>query len=525
VSARTLWRTVCALDEIIPDMGVAALVCGEQIALFRVGKSDQVYALGNRDPFSGANVIARGIIGDIDGKLVVASPIYKQHFGLADGVALEDASVSVPTYPVRVCKGAVQVAVPVASVAASPARARLVMVGNGLAGMRVIEELLRIAPDRYDITIVSAEPFGNYNRIMLSSYLANECSREELSLNEPPWYEAEGIALHVGDEAIAIDRAKRVVMTRLGHALSYDRLLLATGSSANRLSIPGAELEGVMTFRDLGDVEALRHKAKSARHAVVIGGGLLGLEAAHGLQKQGMSVTVVHSKSHLMERQLDAFGAELVMQSLKARGIDFRLGATTALFRGKNRIEQVVLASGEVLSAEIVVLAVGIAPNVGLARKAGLEVRRGICVSDTLQTFDPRIYAVGECCEHRGMTYGIVAPLFEQARVCAAHLAGAGHLAYSGSEPACSLKVTGIEVFQAGSTDVTGSEELIMRDPAACVYKRLVIANSRLAGVILVGDASDGPWYHELILKKHNIAHMRDRLLFGRAHADIPQAA
>ena len=525
MTARTVWRTICAIDEILPDSGVAALIGDEQVAVFRVGSEDTVYALGNHDPFSGTNVLSRGIVGDIGGVLVVASPIYKQHFRLEDGVALEDPAVRIPSYPARVYKGAVQVSISVSAVTRSSARLRLVMIGNGMAGMRVIEELCRIAPDRYDITIFGAEPEGNYNRIMLSSLLADECSRDDLTLHSPLWYAEEGIRLVLGDPVISIDRARREVRSAAGEVISYDRLLLAVGSSPNQLRVKGATLPGVMTFRDLSDVEAMKTAASQGRDAVVIGGGLLGLEAAYGLIKLGMDVTVVHSKPFLMERQLDAFGAELLKASLEQKGMKFRLSAKTEALEGDEGVSHVRLSDGSRLKADLVVLAIGITPNVLLAQEASLQVNRGILVDDTMQTFDPRIYAVGECCEHRAKMYGLVAPLYEQARVCAAHLAGAGHVRYAGSTTSTSLKVTGIEVFAAGDLSGEGAEELVMRDAAGCVYKRLVVRDERLAGALLVGDASDGAWYHDLICSQENIAPIRDRMLFGRAHVEIPKAA
>jgi NAD(P)H-dependent nitrite reductase small subunit len=525
VIARAVWRTVCAIDEILPDSGVAALIGDMQIAVFRIGASDTVYALGNHDPFSGANVLARGIVGDIGGVLVVASPIYKQHFRLEDGISLEDPAVTAQSYPARVYKGAVQVSIQVDAVASSSSRMRLVMVGNGMAGMRVIEELCRIAPDRYDITIFGAEPEGNYNRIMLSSLLSGECSRDDLSLHAPAWYATEGIRLVIDDPIVAIDRARRQVRSAAGEVVGYDKLLLAVGSSPNGLSVPGAALRGVTTFRDLSDVEAMKTAALHGGEAVVIGGGILGLEAAHGLLQRGMEVTVVHSKPFLMERQLDAFGAELLQRSLEQKGMKFCLGAKTEALEGDEAVCHVLLSDGSRLKADLVILAIGIAANVSLAREASLQVNRGILVDDTMQTFDPRIYAVGECCEHRGQVYGLVGPVYEQAHVCAAHLAGVGHVRYAGSKTSTALKVTGIQVFAAGDTVGEGAEELVLRDAATCVYKRLILRDDRLVGALMIGDATDGAWYHELICSQESIGPIRDRILFGRGHVELAQAA
>ena len=525
MSGRTLWRTVCALDEIWPDSGVAALVGTEQVAVFRLGQSEEVYALGNHDPFSKANVLARGITGDLAGEPVVASPVYKQHFRLRDGVCVEDAAVSVPVYPVRVYNGAVQLGV---SVAAKPGqrRQRLVMVGNGMAGMRVIEDLLRIAPDAYDITIFGAEPRGNYNRILLSPLLAGEKSFDDIVLHDLPWYARQGITLRSGDPVVSIDRVKRVVRTRDGVEAGYDRLLLAAGSTPNRLSIPGADLPGVITFRDVADVELMLDASRLQRHAVVIGGGLLGLEAAYGLLLRGMDVSVVHKSEVLMERQLDAYAASMLRRTLESRGIKFLLGTTTAAVEGADRAEAVRFADGTSIAADLVVMTAGVIPNTALARDAGLQCGRGVLVDDTLQTYDPRIYAVGECVQHRNVTYGLVAPLWEQARVCAAHLAGFGHLRYGGSLTATSLKVTGIELFSGGNfSGGEGCEVLILRDPEAGIYKRIVLKDQRICGVLLYGDARDGAWYLELMKERRDIGALRDRLLFGRAYADVQAAA
>ena len=525
MSARILWRTICALDEIWPDSGVAALIGSEQVAIFRLGESEEVYALGNHDPFSEANVLARGITGDLGGEPVVASPVYKQHFRLRDGVCVEDAAVSVPIYPVRVYNGAVQLGVTVAA-ASSERRQRLVMIGNGMAGMRVIEDLLRIAPDAYDITIFGAEPHGNYNRILLSPVLAGEKRFEDIVLHDLAWYARQGITLHTGDVVVSIDRNKRLVRTRSGIEAGYDRLLLATGSTPNRLPIPGKDLPGVITFRDVADVGLMMDASRQQRHAVVIGGGLLGLEAANGLLQQGMDVTVVHKTETLMERQLDAYAASLLRRSLESRGIKFVLGATTAAVEGEERVTGLRFADGSRVPADLVVMTAGVTPNAVLAAAAGIQCGRGVLVDDTLQTYDPRVYAVGECVQHRNATYGLVAPLWEQARVCAAHLAGFGHLRYSGSVVSTSLKVTGIELFSGGNfSGGEGCEVLILRDPEAGIYKRIVLKDNRICGALLYGDARDGSWYLELINDRRDIGPLRDRLLFGRAYADVQAAA
>lgn len=516
------WNFICTLDDIIPDSGVAALIEGKQIAVFRVG--DEVYALDNHDPESGANVLARGLVGDIKGELVVASPIYKHHFSLITGRCLEAPESSVRTYPAKVQDGSVWVrALPQSQTAATPvtrARRRLVVVGNGMAAMRTVEELLEHAPDAYDITVFGAEPHGNYNRILLSPVLAGEKKVDEIMLHPREWYAEHGIELHTSDPVVAIDRRRRTVTSASGIECGYDRLLLATGSNPIVLPIPGNRLPGVVTFRDLQDVDAMLRAARQFHHAVVIGGGLLGLEAAHGLLKQGMDVTVVHLLDTLMERQLDKPAAQLLRVSLEKRGLKFHMPAETVAIVGDTRVRCVRLANGTEIAADLVVMAVGIRPNVELAKAAGLQCERGILVNDTLQTFDPSIYAVGECVQHRNNTYGLVAPLWEQARVCAMHLAELGVGRYRGSLTATQLKVTGIDLFSAGDyLGEPGTESLVLRDAKRGIYKRLVIRDNKVRGAVLYGDVKDGPWYFDLMVKEIDIGPLRDKLLFGAAFA------
>jgi nitrite reductase (NADH) large subunit len=395
------------------------------------------------------------------------------------------------------------------------------MVGNGMAGVRTLEELLKLAPDAYDITVFGAEPHANYNRILLSPVLSGEQTLDEIMLNDRDWYAANGITLHLGKTVITIDRVRRQVIAADGTSASYDRLLLATGSFPVILPVPGKDLPGVITYRDIADTDAMISAAKQYAHAVVIGGGLLGLEAANGLKARGMDVTVVHLMPWLMERQLDRTAANLLQKSLEAKGLDFRLEAKTeALIEGESgRVAAVKLAGGETLLADLVVMAVGIRPNVKLAQETGLHCDRGIVVNDTLQTFDPRIYAIGECVSHRGSTYGLVAPLFEMAKVCANHLAQLGIGRYVGSQTSTKLKVTGIDLFSAG--DFSGgadTEEIVLSDPASGVYKKLVLKNDKLIGSVLYGDTVDGGWYFKLLRDGRSVADLRDRLMFGESN-------
>ncbi len=508
---------VCMLDDVLDGAGVCALVGGEQVAIFRVG--DTLHALENYDPLSGANVLARGIVGDVQGEWVVASPVYKQHFSLKTGRCLEDESVTLRCWTCGVLDGRVWVE-PQASAAViaprHPGRRRLVVVGNGMAAMRTVEQLLVEAPDTYDITIFGAEPRGNYNRILLSPLLAGERERADLELNSLQWYADRDITLHVGDTVEKIDRRQRRVFSAAGCVVPYDRLLLATGSDPVELDVPGSDLPGILSFRSLDDVDVMLVAARQHRSAVVIGGGLLGLEAANGLLKQGMQVTVVHRHARVMERQLDDDAAALLCDSLRRSGIEFCLDAQTAAFEGRQRVVAVVLADGRRIAADLVVVAAGIRPRIDLARSCGLRCDRGVLVDDTLQTFDPAIYAVGECVQHRGTTYGLVAPLWEQARVCAAHLAERGVARYRGSMPQSRLKVTGIDVFSAGDiAAVTGTESLRYVDRGGGVYKRLLLQGNRLQAAVLFGDTRDAAWYAQLIEKRSDVSALREQMLLG----------
>jgi len=398
---------------------------------------------------------------------------------------------------------------------------KLVLVGNGMAGVRTLEELLKIAPELYEVTVFGAEPHPNYNRILLSPVLAGEQTVDEIILNPPAWYADNGIALHSGRRVVQIDRVRRRVVADDGSAAEYDRLLLATGSNPFILPVPGKELEGVIGYRDIADTQAMIDAAATHRHAVVIGGGLLGLEAASGLQRRGMDTTVVHVMPWLMERQLDETAGRLLQKSLEQRGLKFEIGAQTEALLGDaaGRVRAVRFKGGRELVADLVVMAAGIRPNTALAEAAGLHCQRGIVVNDTLQTTtDPRIYAVGECAAHRGIAYGLVAPLFEQAKVCATHLAQFGIGRYTGSRTSTKLKVTGIELFSAGDfIGGDGSEEIVLSDPCAGVYKKLVIKDDRLVGACLYGDTVDGGWYFELLREARPIGALRDELMFGQA--------
>ncbi|MGF0338209.1 nitrite reductase large subunit NirB [Ectopseudomonas toyotomiensis] len=395
---------------------------------------------------------------------------------------------------------------------------KLVMIGNGMAGVRTLEELLKLAPDLYDITVFGAEPHPNYNRILLSPVLAGEQTFEEIVLNDLNWYAENGIKLLLGRKVVKIDRKKRLVIADDGSEAEYDRLLIATGSNPFILPIPGKDLQGVIGYRDIADTQMMMDTAKTHKHAVVIGGGLLGLEAANGLKLRGMDVTVVHIGDWLLERQLDRTAGELLQKSLEDRGLKFLLPKHTAelLDNGEGRVCAVKFKDGEVIPADLVVMAAGIRPNSELAESAGIACNRGILVNDTMQTYDPRVYAIGECASHRGIAYGLVAPLFEQAKVCANHLAQLGFSRYQGSVTSTKLKVTGIDLFSAGEfMGGEGTETITLSDPIGGVYKKLVIKDDVLVGACLYGDTADGGWYFRQIRENHNVSEIRDHLMFG----------
>ncbi len=399
-------------------------------------------------------------------------------------------------------------------------KAKLVVIGNGMAGMRTVEEILKLTPDQYDITVFGAEPHGNYNRIMLSPVLAGEKTIDDIMINTREWYAKNGITLHAGDPVVNVDRARREVISKNGTVVPYDRLLLATGSKPFIIPVPGHQREGVIAFRDIQDVDTMLAAAKNYRHAVVIGGGLLGLEAANGLLRQGMTVSVVHIMHNLMDRQLDSEAAKLLQNALETRGLQLLMGAHTAEIMGDTpdgRVTGVKFKDGSEVKADLVVMAVGIIPNIQLAKNIGLPCERGILVNDTLQTNDPKIYAVGECVQHRKQVYGLVAPLFEQAKVVACHLGARGISRYQGSMVSTKLKVTGIDLFSAGNfVGGEGTEDIVYKDPRRGIYKRLVVRGAKLEGAVLYGDTRDGGWYFDLIQQKTDITAMRQKMVFGK---------
>ena len=520
------WVEVCALDDITPNTGVGALIENQQIALFRVGHEKRVYALSNQDPFSKAFVMSRGILGDLQGERVVASPIYKQHFSLATGRCLEDKDQKLLVFPSKIENGKVWISPTpqktyITNNGISQEKMKLVLVGNGLAGMRCLEDLLDMAPDRYEITVIGEEPWGNYNRIMLSPVLSGEKTIDDIMLHPHAWYADKGIRLFAGDPAVRIDRPRKHVYTEKGEVISYDRLILATGSKPFVPPIPGSDLKGVLSFRDIYDVNSMLDYCKTWKNAVVIGGGLLGLEAAYGLKQQGMNVTVLHLMDRIMDRQLDSKASQMLKTAIEQKGITILTAANTeGLIGEEGHVTQVKLKDGTVLDADLVVFAVGIRPNMTLAQSAGLRCNRGVLVNDTMQTFDPSIYAVGECIEHRGQTFGLVEPLWGQAFICASHLAEHGSLTFKAPTVPTQLKVSGCDVFSAGDFEPKEDfEDIVLNDEKRQIYKRIIIQKDRVIGAVLFGDTEDGAWYAELIADQTSIATIRNKLLFGRDFA------
>jgi nitrite reductase (NADH) large subunit len=401
----------------------------------------------------------------------------------------------------------------------------LVVVGNGMAAARLVEELAKAALGRHAIAVVGDEPRLAYNRVLLSSVLAGETASHDIELKPAKWWRDRGVTLKYGCVATEIDVGRRELKIANEESIAFSRLVLATGSTPLLLNVPGADLAGVHTFRDSRDVDLLLTLAAQRKRVVVVGGGLLGLEAAYGLAKAGAPVTLVHLMDRLMERQLDAPAADLLKTLVERKGIRILLNASTARIHGEGRVEAVELADGSRIEADAVIFAAGIRPNIALAKDAGIAVNRGIVVNDEMQTASPDIYALGECAEHRGTCYGLVEPAYEQARVLARHLAGRP-AAYQGSVVSTNLKVSGVSVFSAGDfMGGEGSESLVLSDRRRGTYKKLVISDGRLTGAVLIGDTVDALWYLELIRNRDKVAAIRTDMMFGRALARPSKAA
>ena len=408
---------------------------------------------------------------------------------------------------------------------------KLVLIGNGMAGAKLLEELMISCPEQYDITVFGDEPYGNYNRIMLSPLLAGEKTLDEIMIFDRQWYHEKGIELLAGEENFIkkIDRVNKRVVTINGKFTHYDRLVIATGSKPFILPIPGTDLNGVMSFRDIADVENMVSAANTHKKAVVIGAGLLGLEAAMGLCGRGMEVTVVHNNDIPLNRQLDQEAGELLKTALSERGLTFKMNANTQEILGdeSGQVNKIIFSDGSELETDLVVMAIGIRPNFKLAQDAGIHCEKGIMVSDTMQTYDPSVYALGECIQHRGATFGLVAPLYDQARVLANQLSEHGVAVFETLPTATKLKVTGINLFSVG--DFLGNEHteyLIYRDKQQGIYKKIVVQNNTIKGVVLYGDTQEGAFYNELMDNKTDLTALRPFLMFGRALCEdqVPSA-
>jgi nitrite reductase (NADH) large subunit len=396
---------------------------------------------------------------------------------------------------------------------------KLVIIGNGMAPGRMLEHLLELAPEQFHVTIFNAEPRVNYDRIMLSPVLSGEKTFEEIVIHGDGWYIKHDITLYKGYKIKAIDRQAKTVTSESGLTVHYDKLVIATGSVPFIIPVPGNTLAGVLSYRDLDDVMAMMLAAKSRGSAVVIGGGLLGLEAAAGLAEQGMDVSVIHIMPTLMERQLDPAAGHLLKTAVEQRGIKVLNGANTKAILGTTKVEGVELADGTIIPASLVVMAVGIRPNVALAKEAGITINRGIVVGDQMQTSDPDIFALGECAEHNGTVYGLVAPLYDMANVLAKTLAAEAAV-YKGSVTATKLKVTGIKLYSAGDfAEAKDREEIVLRDASRGIYKRLILKENRIIGVVMYGDTEDGPWFFDKIKKAEDISENREMLIFGQSYS------
>ncbi len=395
----------------------------------------------------------------------------------------------------------------------------LVIIGQGMAGTKLAEELSQRALGRYSIVLIGDEPRRAYNRVLLSSLLAREIAADDIELKPRAWWGKNGITNVFGQRVTSIDRASKSLALANGGRLDYSKLVICTGSHAIMLPKPGMDLPGAITFRWMEDVDIMLNGVKPGQPAVVIGGGLLGLEAAYGLAKAGIRVTLLHIASRLMERQLDEPAGLLLKAAIESKGCEVLLGADTARVIGTSRVEGVELADGRVIPADLLVCAVGVRPNVDIAKAAGLACKRGILIDDQMRTSDPNVFALGECAEHRGVAYGLVEPAYEQARTLARTLIGEADAAYTGSILATNLKVSGVSLFSAGNIMGEGMESLVFEDRREHIYKKVVIDKGKVAGAVLYGDTVDGLWYLDLIKSGVPIDDMRDDLIFGRSLA------
>jgi len=410
---------------------------------------------------------------------------------------------------------------------------KLVMIGNGMAGMRAIEELLEANPDMFDITIFGAEKYPNYNRIMLSPVLAGDTTIDDIILNDEQWYADNGITLHLGTRIKEIQRGYNKVIAEDGTETEYNNLIIATGSNPFIIPIPGHDKKGVLTFRDIDDCDAIFEAAKTYKKAAVIGGGLLGLEAAKGLLHLGMDVTVIHDQATLMNMQLDSVAGEMLRADLEKQGMKFKVSTLTTEITGEDRVTGLQFKDGSSLDCDLLIMAVGIRPNIAIAKDSGLFCNRGIVVNDYMQSVtDASVYSVGECAEHRGIAYGLVAPLFEQAKTLAYMITGQGLKAYEGSVVSTKLKISGVDVFSAGDfMGSPGADVIELMDKVGGVYKKMVLEDDRIKGVVMFGDTADGPTFFQWMQDSKDVAEQRSKLLFSASglgdsgHSGIDQVS
>lgn len=395
---------------------------------------------------------------------------------------------------------------------------KLVVIGNGMSGLRTIEDLLELTKDKYDITVYGEEPYVNYNRIMLSYILSGEKSFEDTIINHPLWYDENSITLNKGDKIISIDKETKTIKSQSEKVESYDKLLIATGSLPFIPKTTGSNLKNVIAFRNKADVDTILETINKEKTAVVVGGGLLGLEAAYGIAMHGIKTILVHRSGSILSQQLDSTGGRLLQKNLEKYGIEFKLNTTISEISGKEEVETVTFSDGESVESNLVIFATGIIPNTALAIEATLTTNKGIVVDDFLTTSDESIFAIGECVEHSGNTYGLVAPLYEQAKVLAKKLAGVKTEGYSGSTLSTRLKISGVDLFSAG--DYLGdetTEDLILLDEKVGIYKKLVIYDNKIIGVVLYGDTADASWYLKLLKEHTDISDLRTKILFGKS--------
>lgn len=525
----TGWVEVCDLAAITPNTGVCAWIEGEQIAIFRVGQEQRVYALSNQDPFSRAYVMSRGILGDLQNERVVASPMYKQHFSLATGRCLEDPQYRLQVFPSKVQQGKVWLSPQpqktyISTVQAPIKKLKLVLLGHSLLGLRCLEDLLELAAERYDITLLSNEPYANDDWMQMLEQLSATPSTTQVTAVDHMHALTPLLTDQVNwikDTAVKIDRQAKHVLTQSGQAVDYDRLILATGTQPECPAIHGLDLQGVLSLSNLADVQHMFAAVQEQQHACVVGSGALAVAAADALAQRGLQVALICSQQDLIEQHLDACSRFLLQQRLEQHNIKVhRAVQLQSLYGEQGQLKQLHLENGLRLDTEMLVFASDAVPNITLAKQAGLQCQRGVLVNDTMQSFDPCIYALGECVEHRGQSTIALEPLWGQALTCASHLAERGSLSYQAPQRMLRLNLLGCALCSVGDIAVhKDNEDIVLNDEKRQIYKRIVIQQDRVIGAVLLGDLDDADWYAELIANKTVIRDIRHKLLFGRDFA------